>query len=81
MITLAFAQMLYFLAVSLAAYGGDDGIGLSSRSTIAELPHGRARWGLRRSSCDALAASAWFCHRLIGSWFGRVLVGTRENRC
>lgn len=26
MITLAFAQMLYYLAVSLKAYGGDDGV-------------------------------------------------------
>ena len=28
MITLAFAQMLYYLAVSLRTYGGDDGYGL-----------------------------------------------------
>src|SRR3712207_745526 len=35
MITLAFGQMLYFLATSLAAYGGDDGMTLSSRSLLA----------------------------------------------
>ncbi len=29
MITLAFAQMFYFLAVSLKAYGGDDGLPLA----------------------------------------------------
>ena len=28
MITLAFAQMLYYLAVSLRTYGGDDGYGI-----------------------------------------------------
>jgi len=33
MITLAFAQMLYFFMVSLKAYGGDDGLSLASRST------------------------------------------------
>jgi branched-chain amino acid transport system permease protein len=33
MITLAFAQMLYYFMVSLKAYGGDDGLSLSSRST------------------------------------------------
>ena len=34
MITLAFAQMLYFLFVSLKAYGGDDGL-LMRRSNVA----------------------------------------------
>jgi branched-chain amino acid transport system permease protein len=34
MITLAFAQMFYFLAVSLKAYGGDDGLPLAQRSVI-----------------------------------------------
>ena len=32
MITLAFAQMLYFLAISLKQYGGDDGLTISARS-------------------------------------------------
>src|ERR671915_1986385 len=34
MITLAFAQMLYFLFVSLRPYGGADGIALWSRSHL-----------------------------------------------
>mgnify|MGYP001813747537 FL=1 len=34
MITLAFAQMLYYFFVSLEAYGGDDGISLFSRNTL-----------------------------------------------
>ena len=34
MITLAFGQMLFFLAVSLAAYGGDDGMTLPARSLL-----------------------------------------------
>jgi branched-chain amino acid transport system permease protein len=33
MITLAFAQMLYYFMVSLKASGGDDGLSLASRST------------------------------------------------
>ena len=32
MITLAFAQMFYFLAVSLKQYGGDDGLTIAARS-------------------------------------------------
>ena len=34
MITLAFAQMLYYLMVSLKAYGGEDGLSLAGRSII-----------------------------------------------
>ena len=34
MITLAFGQMAFFLAVSLAAYGGDDGMTLSGRTQL-----------------------------------------------
>jgi branched-chain amino acid transport system permease protein len=34
MITLAFAQMMYYVFVSLKAYGGDDGLSLPGRSSI-----------------------------------------------
>ena len=34
MITLAFGQMLFFLATSLAPYGGDDGLTLPSKSLV-----------------------------------------------
>jgi branched-chain amino acid transport system permease protein len=37
MITLAFAQMLYYVCVSLKNYGGDDGLSLAHRSTIPGL--------------------------------------------
>src|SRR5690348_16685239 len=37
MITLAFAQMLYFLGVSLKTYGGDDGMTLPGRSRLPGL--------------------------------------------
>ena len=37
MITLAFAQMFYFLAVSLKQLGGDDGYGLPSRSDFGVI--------------------------------------------
>src|SRR5687768_10021258 len=35
MITLAFGQMAYFTASSLAPYGGDDGLTIHVRSTLA----------------------------------------------
>src|SRR5262245_42586750 len=34
MITLAFTQMLYYLGISLAEFGGDDGMRLKSRSVL-----------------------------------------------
>ena len=34
MITLAFAQMLYYFFVSLEKYGGDDGLSLYSRNSF-----------------------------------------------
>src|SRR5882724_5198257 len=37
MITLAFGQMAYFTASSLAPYGGDDGLTIRVRSTVAGL--------------------------------------------
>ena len=48
MITLAFAQMLYFLFVSLQAYGGDDGL----RFTGAQRLHGAA---IDRSTMPTIA--------------------------
>src|SRR5213082_3328793 len=37
MITLAFAQMLYYLGISLDVFGGDDGMRLKSRSAFSGL--------------------------------------------
>src|SRR4029453_10900790 len=34
MITLAFAQMLYFFAISLKQFGGDDGLTINARSAF-----------------------------------------------
>ena len=34
MITLAFAQMIYYLTVSMKAYGGDEGLTLTQRATV-----------------------------------------------
>src|SRR5215469_409472 len=38
MITLAFGQMAFFTASSLAPYGGDDGLTIRARDTVAGLP-------------------------------------------
>jgi branched-chain amino acid transport system permease protein len=79
MITLAFAQLLYYLAVSMRLYGGDDGY---------NLPH-RPSPGLGLSLSDSATffwlvlafAAAGFAglQHLLGSHFGKALCGIRDN--
>ena len=78
MITLAFAQMLYYFFVSLEAYGGDDGISLFARNTMpgVDLADDRQFYYL---CLAALAAFLFFAHRLVNSRFGMVVRGCKEN--
>ncbi len=78
MITLAFAQMLYFFFVSLEAYGGDDGLSLIGRSSAGplDLSDDRQFYYL---ALALLLTFLFLKHRLIGSRFGRVLRGIRDN--
>ncbi len=79
MITLAFAQMTYFVVVSLKAYGGDDGLPLPARSVVvpgADLGSDTLFYYL----VLAVVACGFFAFsRLVNSRFGRVLQGIREN--
>jgi branched-chain amino acid transport system permease protein len=78
MITLAFAQMFYFLLVSLKQFGGDDGLPLSQRSDFG-------LFSLSSDSAIYFAALALLLavllasHRLIHSRFGMVLRGAKAN--
>jgi branched-chain amino acid transport system permease protein len=79
MITLAFGQMLYFLATSLAAYGGDDGLTLPRKSLVFGsriFEHGFAFYYVVLA---ALIGAYLLCRAIVASRFGRVLRGTREN--
>ncbi len=80
MITLAFGQMAYFFFISLSAYGGDDGYGLSQRSTVLGSDMLENDFTLYYATLVMLIALFWLCHRIVGSRFGRVLTGIRENR-
>jgi branched-chain amino acid transport system permease protein len=78
MITLAFAQMVYFVFVSLPVWGGDDGLALPSRSRLAGLDlKDDATFYWLVLAC--LAASLVFLDRLAHARFGRVLQAIREN--
>ncbi len=79
MITLAFGQMLFFLATSLAAYGGDDGMTLPGRSTLFGRPLLKGDAALYYVALCLLFGAYLACRRIVGSRFGRVLRGAREN--
>ncbi|WP_311273447.1 MULTISPECIES: branched-chain amino acid ABC transporter permease [unclassified Rhizobium] len=79
MITLAFAQMLFFIATSLAPYGGDDGLTVYSRSTIGGVDVLGDQSVFYYFVFGCLLLSYLFCHRLVRSRFGRVFRGAKEN--
>jgi branched-chain amino acid transport system permease protein len=80
MITLAFAQMLFFAFGSLADYGGDDGYTLNAQTTV--FGHGllASQRGLYFVSFALLLAATLLCRALVASRFGRVLRGLRQHR-
>lgn len=78
MITLAFAQMLYYLAISLTAYGGDDGMRVV-RNTFAGLLDLRQHTVFYYVVLSLLWLLLWLGRRLVQSRFGVVLRGIKEN--
>jgi len=79
MITLAFAQMIYYIFVSLKTYGGDDGLSLPGRSTLGlgiNLHNDLAWYYLVLA---LLAGVLYGMHRVVHSRFGRVIDAIREN--
>ena len=78
MITLAFAQMLFFLFVSLKAYGGDDGL-LIRRPNVAPLLNLRDAATMFYLSSACLLAYLMLCGRIMRARFGRVLAGLRQS--
>jgi branched-chain amino acid transport system permease protein len=78
MITLAFAQMVYYFAVSWPAYGGEDGLSIYVRNrlpgvnTLDPLQFFLVVFAVL---CAAIAFSA----RLRGSRFGLALSAVRQN--
>ncbi len=79
MITLAFAQMIYFFFVSLESYGGDDGIGLDARSGTAGLLDLHDETVFYYLVAGILVIVLALCRRLVRSRFGMVVQGSREN--
>ena len=78
MITLAFAQMLYYLAVSLRFWGGDDGYTLYTPLQLWDGIDAQGNW-LFTLVLLAFAAIFLILSRIERSYFGRALEGIRDN--
>jgi branched-chain amino acid transport system permease protein len=77
MITLAFAQMMFYLVNSMKAYGGDEGLSLRQRpSLLFDLGNEVAFYYV---VLFLLLLSIFLLYRLMRSRFGRVVVAIREN--
>lgn len=79
MITLAFAQMVYFLGVSLTAYGGDDGMSIDGPSSFGSLLDLGNSTQLFYFVFAFLALFLWVGFHLVESRFGMVIRGAKSN--
>jgi len=79
MITLAFSQMIYYIAVSLARYGGDDGLTVERRSQFAGLLNLSNKTQFYYLCLLLLLGAIYFVRRLVNSRFGAVIRGARSN--
>ena len=79
MITLAFAQMIYYVAVGLDRYGGDDGLTIYRRSQFGNLIDLNNKTLFYYLCFALLLASIYLVSRLVNSRFGLVIRGARSN--
>jgi len=78
MITLAFAQMLYYLFISLDYYGGEDGLLMSTRNQVPFIDTNDDT-SFYYLSLFFLVLFVILARRLVQSRFGRVLQGCKYN--
>ena len=79
MITLAFAQMAYYVASGLARYGGDDGLTIYSRSDFAGLINLSNKVQFYYLCLFCLLGGIYLIWRIVNSRFGMVVQGLRSN--
>lgn len=78
MITLAFAQMIYYFAISWPAYGGEDGLPIYIRNQFYGLDTNNTL--LFFALCfGLLILTMAFCRRIIDARFGAALTMARLN--
>jgi len=79
MITLAFTQMLYYLGISVAEFGGDDGMRLKSKSQFGGLLDLRDPVQFYYLALALMLASVFVVSKITNSRFGLVLRATKSN--
>jgi len=78
MITLAFTQMLYYLGISVAEFGGDDGMRLKRRSQLGIVDLNDPVQFYYFALVLMLLA-VYLTNRIVNSRFGLVLRATKSN--
>jgi branched-chain amino acid transport system permease protein len=82
MITLAFAQMLFYLANSVKGYGGDEGLNIRSRSLLTvgtlvlDLKNPMVFYYV---ALTVLVLTLWALARFVPSRFGRAVLALRDD--
>jgi branched-chain amino acid transport system permease protein len=79
MITLAFTQMLYYLGISLEAYGGDDGMRLAAPSDFSGLIDLANPWSFYYLVLAIMTLFVYLTHRIVNSRFGMVMRAAKSN--
>jgi branched-chain amino acid transport system permease protein len=79
MITLAFAQMIYYVAIGLDRYGGDDGMTIYKRSQFGDWLNLSNKTVFYYVCFTLLLACVYLVWRLVHSRFGMVIQGARSN--
>ena len=79
MITLAFAQLVYYFGVGLDRYGADDGLSIRVRSQFAGLLNLSNRTQFYYLCLALLVVTIYLIARLVNSRFGMVIQGARSN--
>jgi branched-chain amino acid transport system permease protein len=79
MITLAFTQMLYYLGISLAEFGGDDGMRLKAKSQFAGVIELKDPIVFYYVALALMILSVFIVYRIVNSRFGMVLRASKSN--
>jgi branched-chain amino acid transport system permease protein len=79
MITLAFAQMAYYIVAGLARYGGDDGLTIQKRSQFISPINLSNKVQFYYICLALLVGSMYLVWRIANSRFGLVIQGARSN--
>ena len=77
-ITLAFAQMMFYIAQGMRPLSGDDGFRLPAPTLLGDLALTNPNV-LLYFTVALLVVCTWLCHRLTQSHFGQVVQAARDN--